>query len=100
VTFFGRGLAVPTLFVEQISYLIYLKLLDEREAELEVKARLLRQGRRGNFFPDQASGYAGVTAFKSGNDFAISPRRGLSYMASLLKESHRLPSTSRTPIGD
>ena len=38
----GGGLAVPTLFVEQISYLIYLKLLDEREAELEVKARLLK----------------------------------------------------------
>ena len=36
------GMSVPTLFVEQISYLIYLKLLDEREAELEVKARMLK----------------------------------------------------------
>ena len=40
------GLAVPTLFVEQISYLIYLKLLDEREAELELKARLLKGKRQ------------------------------------------------------
>jgi type I restriction enzyme M protein len=37
---FAGGLSVPTVFVEQISYLIYLKLLDEREAELELKARL------------------------------------------------------------
>jgi type I restriction enzyme M protein len=51
----GGGLAVPTLFVEQISYLIYLKLLDEREAELEVKARLLKgKGNGKPLFPDQA----------------------------------------------
>ncbi|MGO8929687.1 MAG: N-6 DNA methylase [Limisphaerales bacterium] len=84
------GLAVPTLFVEQLSYLIYLKLLDEREAELEVKARLLK-GKGGNgklLFPDQASRYRWSNwRFKSGEslrDFVgdeVFP-----YMASLLKE--------------
>jgi type I restriction enzyme M protein len=84
------GLTVPTLFVEQISYLIYLKLLDEREADLEVKARLLK-GKGGNgkpIFPDQASRYRWNNwRFKSGkelHDFVgdeVFP-----YMASLLKE--------------
>src|SRR5213593_4374912 len=84
------GLAVPTLFVEQISYLIYLKLLDEREAELEVKARLLK-GKGGNrklLFPDQASRYRWCNwRFKSGKELRDFVRDEVfPYMASLLKE--------------
>ena len=86
------GLAVPTLFVEQISYLIYLKLLDEREAELEVKARLLKgKDSRGNsrlLFPDQASRYRWCNwRFKSGNELTeFVGDEVFPYMASLLKE--------------
>jgi len=84
------GLAVPTLFVEQISYLIYLKLLDEREAELELKSRLVK-GKNGNgklLFPDQASRYRWSNwRFKSGNDLRNFLRDDVfPYMASLLKE--------------
>lgn len=84
------GLAVPTLFVEQLSYLIYLKLLDEREAELEVKARLLK-GKGGNgklLFPDQASRYRWCNwRFKSGKELRDFVRDEVfPYMASLLKE--------------
>src|SRR6266516_7583346 len=84
------GLAVPTLFVEQLSYLIYLKLLDEREAELEVRARLLK-GKAGNgklLYPDQASRYRWSNwRFKSGNDLRDFLRDEVfPYMASLLKE--------------
>ena len=84
------GLSVPTLFVEQISYLIYLKLLDEREAELEVKARLLK-GKSGNdrlLFPDQASRYRWCNwRFKSGQDLHdFLGDEVFPYMASLLKE--------------
>lgn len=84
------GLSVPALFIEQISYLIYLKLLDEREAELEVKARLLK-GKGGNsklLFPDQASRYRWSSwRFKSGNDLRDFLRDEVfPYMASLLKE--------------
>jgi len=84
------GLSVPALFIEQISYLIYLKLLDEREAELEVKARLLK-GKGGNgklLFPDQASRYRWSNwRFKSGNDLRDFLRDEVfPYMASLLKE--------------
>jgi hypothetical protein len=85
----GGGLAVPTLFVEQISYLIYLKLLDEREAELEVKARLLKgKGNGKPLFPDQASRYRWSNwRFKSGKDLRDFVRDEVfPYMASLLKE--------------
>ena len=85
----GGGLAVPTLFVEQISYLIYLKLLDEREAELEVKTRLLKgKGNGKPLFPDQASRYRWSNwRFKSGKDLRDFVRDEVfPYMASLLKE--------------
>lgn len=83
------GLSVPTLFVEQISYLIYLKLLDEREADLEVKARLLKGKGNGRLlFPDQASRYRWSNwRFKSGKDLHdFVGEEVFPYMASLLKE--------------
>jgi len=87
---FAGGLSVPTVFVEQISYLIYLKLLDEREAELELKARLLKE-KNGNgrlLFPDQAARYRWVNwRFKSGPDLRNFLRDDVfPYMASLFKE--------------
>jgi type I restriction enzyme M protein len=83
------GLAVPTLFVEQISYLIYLKLLDEREAELELKARLLKGKGNGKLlFPDQASRYRWSNwRFKSGKELRdFVGDEVFPYMSSLLKE--------------
>jgi type I restriction enzyme M protein len=83
------GLAVPTLFVEQISYLIYLKLLDERETELEVKARLLKGKGNGKLlFPDQASRYRWSNwRFKSGKELRdFVGDEVFPYLASLLKE--------------
>ena len=84
------GLATPALFIEQVSFLIYLKLLDEREAELELKARLLK-GKNGNgksLFPDQASRYRWSNwRFKSGTELRNFLRDDVfPYMASLLKE--------------
>ena len=85
----GGGLTVPTLFVEQISYLIYLKLLDEREADLEVRARLLKGNANGRLlFPEQASRYRWSNwRFKSGQDLCdFVGDEVFPYMASLLKE--------------
>jgi type I restriction enzyme M protein len=89
-TLWSGGLSVPVLFIEQISYLIYLKLLDEREAELEVKARLLK-GKSGTvrlLFPDQSSRYRWSNwRFKSGKDLLdFLGGEVFPYMASLLKE--------------
>lgn len=87
---FAGGLSVPTLFVEQISYLIYLKLLDERENELETKSRLLKtkNGNDKSLFPDQASRYRWSNwRFKSGKELRDFLRdQVFPYMASLLKE--------------
>src|SRR5882724_11002034 len=84
------GLSVPALFIEQISYLIYLKLLDEREADLERQVRLLKgKGvKEKPLFPDQASRYRWSNwRFKSGNDLRNFVRDDVfPYMASLLKE--------------
>jgi len=35
------GVTNPVTYIEQISYLIYLKLLDEEESSRELKARLM-----------------------------------------------------------
>jgi hydrogenase assembly chaperone HypC/HupF len=66
-----------------------LKLLDEREAELEVKARLLKgKGNGKSLFPDQASRYRWSNwRFKSGKDLRdFVGGEVFPYMASLLKE--------------
>jgi type I restriction enzyme M protein len=87
---YAGGLAVPTLFVEQISYLIYLKLLDERENELETKVRLLKSknGNDKSLFPDQAARYRWSNwRFKSGKELRDFLRdQVFPYMSSLLKE--------------
>ncbi|HQH28797.1 MAG TPA: type I restriction-modification system subunit M N-terminal domain-containing protein, partial [Oligoflexia bacterium] len=54
------GVTNPVTYIEQISYLIYLKLLDEEESERELKTRLLadkKNGKNGNvtlLYPKQA----------------------------------------------
>ena len=40
------GVTNPVTYIEQISYLIYLKLLDEEEADRELRTRLT--GNKGN----------------------------------------------------
>lgn len=50
---FAGGVANPITYVEQLSYLIYLKLLDEAEADREVQARLGVET-RPSMFPAQA----------------------------------------------
>lgn len=47
------GVSNPVAYIEQISYLIYLKMLDEEESQREQKARLT--GHADMLFPDQAS---------------------------------------------
>jgi hypothetical protein len=42
------GVTNPVTYIEQISYLIYLKLLDEEESSRELKARLLGKQTNGN----------------------------------------------------
>lgn len=52
---FSGGVNNPVTYIEQISYLIYLKLLDEAENERELQARLT--GQHTSLFPQQAARY-------------------------------------------
>lgn len=52
---FSGGVNNPITYIEQISYLIYLKLLDEAENERELQARLT--GQHTSLFPQQAARY-------------------------------------------
>jgi type I restriction enzyme M protein len=52
---FAGGVNNPVTYIEQISYLIYLKLLDEAENQRELQARLT--GQHTSLFPQQASRY-------------------------------------------
>jgi type I restriction enzyme M protein len=52
---FAGGVNNPITYIEQISYLIYLKLLDEAENERELQTRLT--GQHTSLFPQQASRY-------------------------------------------
>lgn len=57
------GTTNPVTYIEQISYLIYLKLLDEREAEIELQSRLLGPSSgRGD-----GTGYGGGSGSGAGN---------------------------------
>ena len=54
------GVTNPVTYIEQLSYLIYLKLLDEEEANRELQARLLGASDNANgklLFPKQAERY-------------------------------------------
>jgi type I restriction enzyme M protein len=51
------GVTNPVTYIEQISYLIYLKLLDETENERELQGRLISNGNGKRLFPGQAERY-------------------------------------------
>lgn len=52
---FANGVNDPLVYIEQISYLIYLKLLDEAENQRELQVRLT--GQHTSLFPQQAARY-------------------------------------------
>src|SRR5437667_12133196 len=90
------GVTNPVTYIEQISYLIYLKLLDEEESNRELRARLIGgkgSGNSGNgngkfLFPKQAERFRwSKWRFKSGTDLRDFLRDEVfPYMASLVKE--------------
>ncbi len=53
---FAGGVNNPVTYIEQISYLIYLKLLDERESEISLQQKL-GVNRLKSLYPEQAKRY-------------------------------------------
>ena len=97
------GVTNPVTYIEQISYLIYLKLLDEEEASRELKARLLGKDGNGNsklLYPKQAERYRWAKwRFKSGNDLRDFVRDEVfPYMASLVKEEPQIAEYFRDAV--
>lgn len=95
------GVTNPVTYIEQLSYLIYLKLLDEEEVNRELQARLM--GENGNaqlLFPKQAERYRwSKWRFRSGTDLRDFLRDEVfSYMSSLVKESPQIAEYFRDAV--
>ncbi|MBI3372913.1 MAG: SAM-dependent DNA methyltransferase [Betaproteobacteria bacterium] len=83
------GVTNPVTYIEQISYLIFLKLLDEEETDRELRARLsATNGNAKLLYPQQAERYRWTKwRFKSGEDLRNFVRDEVfPYMASLAKD--------------
>lgn len=93
------GVTNPVTYIEQISYLIYLKLLDEEEANRELRARL-SAGNGARLFPLQAGRYRwSKWRFKSGNDLRDFVRDEVfPYMASLVKDEPQVAGYFRDAV--
>jgi type I restriction enzyme M protein len=97
------GVTNPVTYIEQISYLIYLKLLDEEESSRELKARLMGDQGNGNtalLFPKQAERYRwSKWRFKSGQDLRDFIRDDVfPYMASLVKAEPQIAEYFRDAV--
>ena len=92
---FAGGVSNPITYIEQLSYLIYLKMLDEEESRRSgLQARLLGadNGNTKPLFPEQAERYRWSNwRFKSGPDLIQFLRDEVfPYMASLVKEAPKV----------
>jgi len=97
------GVTNPVTYIEQISYLIYLKLLDEEESSRELKVRLMGEKANGNskrLFPKQSERYRwSKWRFKSGTDLRDFLRdEAFPYMASLVKEEPQIADYFRDAV--
>jgi len=99
------GVTNPVTYIEQISYLIYLKLLDEEEASRELKARLMGGKTNGNgneklLFPKQSERFRWTKwRFKSGVELRDFVRDEVfPYMASLVKEEPQIAEYFRDAV--
>jgi len=97
------GVTNPVTYIEQISYLIYLKLLDEEESVRELRARMLNGGANGHdrlLFPKQSERYRWCKwRFKSGADLRDFVRDEVfPYMSSLVKEEPQIAEYFRDAV--
>ena len=93
------GVTNPVTYIEQISFLIYLKLLDEEETDRELRARLVA-GNGARLFPGQAERFRwSQWRFQSGNDLRDFVRDEVfPYMASLVKDEPQVAEYFRDAV--
>jgi len=96
------GVTNPVTYIEQLSYLIYLKLLDEEESSRELQSRLVENSNSNlkSLYPDQAKRYRwSEWRFRSGNDLRDFVRDEVfPYMASLVKEEPQIAEYFRDAV--
>jgi type I restriction enzyme M protein len=97
------GVTNPVTYIEQISYFIYLKLLDEEEFSRELKVRLMGKQTNGNgklLYPKQAERFRwSKWRFKSGTELRDFVRDHVfPYMASLVKEEPQIAEYFRDAV--
>jgi type I restriction enzyme M protein len=94
------GVTNPVTYIEQISYLIFLKLLDEEESNRELQARLTSKENGPSLYPQQAVRYRWQKwRFKSGTDLRDFLRDEVfPYMASLVKEEPQVAEYFRDAV--
>lgn len=96
------GVVNPVTYIEQISYLIYLKLLDEEEVNRELQSRLSnkKNGNQKLLYPKQAKRYRwSEWRFKSGKELRDFVRDEVfPYMASLVKDEPRVAEYFRDSV--
>ena len=93
------GVTNPVTYIEQISYLIYLKLLDEEESVRELQGRL-GAGGDGRLFPAQTDRFRWSSwHFKSGDELRNFVRDEVfPYMASLVKDDPQVAEYFRDAV--
>ena len=93
------GVTNSVTYIEQISYLIYLKLLDEEESSRELRGRL-GAGDGTKLFPGQTGRYRwSKWRFKSGTDLRDFVRDEVfPYMASLVKHEPQVADYFRDAV--
>ncbi len=98
-TLWAGGVTNPITYIEQISYLIYLKLLDEEEASRELRARM-EAGNGARLFPGQAERFRwSKWRFKSGVELRDFVRDEVfPYMASLVKDEPQVADYFRDAV--
>jgi len=87
------GVTNPVTYIEQLSYLIYLKMLDEEETNRELEARLLKgKGNGRRLFPSQAERFRwSKWRFKSGKSLVDFVGEDVfPYMSSLVREAPQI----------
>ena len=93
------GVTNPVTYIEQISYLFYLKLLDEEENSRELRSRL-GGGNGARLFPDQAERFRwSKWRFKSGRELRDFVRDEVfPYLASLVRDEPQVAEYFRDAV--
>lgn len=100
-TLWAGGVSNPVTYIEQLSYLIYLKMLDERESRAELETRMLGEGSNAkSLFPNQAERFRwSKWRFYSGTKLRDFVRNEVfPYMANLVKEEPHIADYFRDAV--